>query len=82
MRKHGRFLYQPAIPLGRNRTFVTGFRAHLAGAAEAATEGTILLKNIGTLSVPLLLRIFVFPVIQRLLMFCNITQAKCLMPKL
>ena len=49
MRKHARFLYQPVIPLGKNRTFVTGCKAHLNAVADIAAEGTVLLKNDGTL---------------------------------
>ena len=36
MRKHARFLYQPVLPLGKNNTFVTGCKAHLKVAADAA----------------------------------------------
>lgn len=49
LRKHARFLYQPVLPLGKNRSFVTNSPAHWRLATEAATEGTVLLKNNGTL---------------------------------
>lgn len=47
--RHARFLYQPVLPLGKNRTFVTNSKAHWKLSEEAAVEGTVLLKNDGTL---------------------------------
>lgn len=49
MRKHGRLLYQTVLPLGRNGKVATGSKEHRILAAKAATEGTVLLKNDGTL---------------------------------
>ena len=49
MRKHARWLYQPVLPLGRNGTLITGCKAHWDLSREIAVEGTVLLKNDGTL---------------------------------
>lgn len=49
MRKHGRLLYQTVLPLGRNGKVASGSKEHRVIAAKAATEGTVLLKNDGTL---------------------------------
>ncbi len=49
LRKHARFLYQPVLPMGKNNTPVTNSKAHWALAKQAAVEGTVLLKNDGTL---------------------------------
>lgn len=49
LRKHARFLYQPVLPLGKNQKMVTGSKAHWDLSMDAAVEGTVLLKNDGTL---------------------------------
>ena len=46
--RFARFFYQPVLPLGKNRTFVTCSNAHWRLAREAAVEGTVLLKNDST----------------------------------
>ncbi len=49
MRKHARFLYQPVMPLGRDGRVITGCKAHWDLSKKTVLEGTVLLKNDGTL---------------------------------
>ena len=45
MKRWGRALYQPCLPLGENGCRVTGCAKHIQLSREAATEGMVLLKN-------------------------------------
>ncbi len=49
LNRHARFLYQPALPLGRNGSFVTNSKAHWDLSRKIVEDGTVLLKNDGTL---------------------------------
>ena len=49
MAQFTRFLYRPIKPLGPKGTLITGCKAHWKLSKEAAIEGTVLLKNDGTL---------------------------------
>ena len=40
-----RALYQPVLPIGDNRSLITGSKRHISISHEAALEGTVLLKN-------------------------------------
>ena len=47
MEKYARFRYQPCIPLGEDGRCVTASVKHTQLSRKAATEGIVLLKNIG-----------------------------------
>ena len=49
LNRHTRFLYQPVLPLGKNGRFVTNSRAHWDLARTIVENGTVLLKNDGSL---------------------------------
>ena len=43
--KWARAIFQPVLPIGDNRSLITGSKRHVAISHEAALEGTVLLKN-------------------------------------
>ncbi len=45
MEKWARIKYHPCLPLGNNRSKITGSKEHVKLSREAACEGTVLLKN-------------------------------------
>ena len=45
MEKWARANYTPCLPLGNNRSLITGSEEHIALSHRAATEGIVLLKN-------------------------------------
>lgn len=45
MEKWARIKYQPCLPLGDNKSKITGCEKHIQLSREAACEGTVLLKN-------------------------------------
>lgn len=49
MSKWFRAKYLPCLPLGDNRSQITGCKAHIQLSRTAATEGTVLLKNANNL---------------------------------
>lgn len=49
MEKWARANYTPCLPLGNNRSLITGCEAHIQLSHKAATEGIVLLKNNGLL---------------------------------
>jgi len=49
LNRHARFLYQPVLPLGKNGRFVTNSKAHWDLSRKIVEDGTVLLKNDGTL---------------------------------
>ena len=47
--RHARFLYQPVLPLREDGRFVTNSKAHWELSRKIVEDGTVLLKNDGTL---------------------------------
>ena len=49
MKRFGRFIHQPVLPMGKDGRLVTGCKAHRNLSKDIAAEGTVLLKNDGIL---------------------------------
>lgn len=49
MKRFGRFIHQPVLPMGKDGRLVTGCKAHRNLSKDIAAEGTVLLKNDGVL---------------------------------
>jgi len=47
--RFARFRFQPVLPMGKDGRKISGCKQHLALSKKVATEGTVLLKNDGTL---------------------------------
>lgn len=47
MTRWNRFTHLPVLPLGKDRSMVTGCKEHIALSRKAASEGMVLLKNEG-----------------------------------
>ena len=49
MKRFGRFIHQPVLPMGKDGRLITGCKTHRNLSKDIAAEGTVLLKNDGIL---------------------------------